>query len=317
MTIGQIENNSKGSLKTQEIDFKDLKVIKPIGQSKFTVFLAQSRVNKIKYALKVFPFYKNKVHPGYITESRFTCLQHPNIVNISACSSKQQIMTRPDQSTLVSLVLMELAPHSDFFEFLLTKKVQLSEMLARTYFHQLIQGVEYMHSQGVAHRDLKLENLLVGENYQLKIADFDTACSLNNLECSSKSNFGTFCYRAPEVIQKTCTNYTAADVYSCGVLLFLLKTAGALPQCEDQLYNDINLLDLLNNDKPAFWEKHCEIQNKEQEFFGADFKELFQGMTEGDVNKRFTIEDIKASKWYQREVYSNEQLASIIRGKLE
>ncbi|RZJ37213.1 MAG: hypothetical protein EOO18_06165 [Chryseobacterium sp.] len=56
--------------------------------------------------------------------------------------------------------------------FAVTKKGLLShEMIIRTYFHQLIEGIEYIHSQGVAHLDLKLENIMLGDSFELKIID--------------------------------------------------------------------------------------------------------------------------------------------------
>lgn len=68
---------------------------------------------------------------------------------------------------------MEYAPNKDFFDALMEIKVKFDDTLVRTYFHQLVSGVEYLHSHGIAHLDLKLENLMLGENFELKIIDFD------------------------------------------------------------------------------------------------------------------------------------------------
>ena len=73
--------------------------------------------------------------------------------------------------------------------------------LARTYFRQLIDGLEYLHSQGVRHLDLKLENLLIGDDYQLKIIDFDLSYMSGDTQILTR---GSKFYRAPELRASQC-----------------------------------------------------------------------------------------------------------------
>ena len=63
---------------------------------------------------------------------------------------------------------MEYAKHGDFFDALITHRVPFNETLIRTYFHQLIDAMDALHSKGAAHLDIKLENLLIGDDYTLK-----------------------------------------------------------------------------------------------------------------------------------------------------
>lgn len=65
----------------------------------------------------------------------------------------------------ISYVLMEYAPHGDFAKIIANKLLPKTDQLVRTYFHQLISAVEYLHEKNVAHMDLKLDNLLVGDEY--------------------------------------------------------------------------------------------------------------------------------------------------------
>lgn len=87
---------------------------------------------------------------------------------------------------------MELAEKGTLFEYLKVSSVYFSrgftEDFARTYFQQLIGAVEYCHNQGVAHRDLKPDNLLLDSSYNLKIADFGWATSIKRI---LKTNAGT------------------------------------------------------------------------------------------------------------------------------
>mmetsp|Transcript_26786 Transcript_26786/g.23730 ORF Transcript_26786/g.23730 Transcript_26786/m.23730 type:complete len:99 (+) Transcript_26786:429-725(+) len=98
--------------------------------------------------------------------------------------------------------MMEYAPNGSFHTLLLKKKYKPSIEIARTYFHQLIFGMEYLHQNKLAHLDIKLDNLVVGEQYELKIIDFD----LSHSENSNKKDFhskGSRYFRAPELIDDT------------------------------------------------------------------------------------------------------------------
>jgi len=68
--------------------------------------------------------------------------------------------------------------------------------LARTYFKQLVESLEYLHSHGVSHLDLKPENILIGEKFKLKLCDFDQAYYKADRKVMSR---GTIHYRAPEL----------------------------------------------------------------------------------------------------------------------
>ncbi|RYZ75841.1 MAG: hypothetical protein EOP04_32805, partial [Proteobacteria bacterium] len=83
------------------------------------------------------------------------------------------------------------------------------------------------------HLDLKLENLLLGENFTLKIADFDLAYVKGDTRVCTR---GTKFYRSPELMEQRCSNMEAADMYAAGIILFVFKTAGILPHSENQLY---------------------------------------------------------------------------------
>ncbi|RYX99953.1 hypothetical protein EON78_02240 [bacterium] len=121
----------------------------------------------------------------------------------------------------ISYTLMDYAPNGDLFEAVETKRIPFNERLVRSYFQQIVTGVEAIHSNGAAHLDLKLENILLDNEFNAKIADFDMCYFPEDRRIMSR---GTQNYRAPEIIKGNCQNAQAADVYSLGVILFLLKT---------------------------------------------------------------------------------------------
>ncbi|GFH06100.1 Ser/thr protein kinase, partial [Haematococcus lacustris] len=110
----------------------------------------------------------------------------------------------------------------------IVKAGRFCEDEARYFFQQLISGVDYCHRSGVCHRDLKLENtLLDGQPApRLKICDF--GYSKSALDSNPKSTVGTPAYIAPEVLQRKEYSGQAADVWSCGVTLFVMLV-GAYP----------------------------------------------------------------------------------------
>jgi len=203
-----------------------------------------------------------------------------------------------------SCLVMDYAPHGDFAELLTSIKFYRDEILARTFFRHLIEGLQYLHSKNISHMDIKLENILLGEDLNLKIIDFD----LSYIEGDRiMPSHGTPNYRAPELKSRTCLNAKPTDLYSAGVLLFVFRT-GAFPYTEDGTFNGIDCHALMRDDSNKFWELHKKLQRDME--FDEDFKELFISLTKFDPTERISFENIKNNLWYKGEIYSNEELHS-------
>jgi serine/threonine protein kinase len=265
-----------------------------LGEGKFQVYTVYSEQQQTKYALKVFP--SNLLGKFcYQTEQVLSHLQHPNIIkNIPVICDNEGF----------NCLLTEFAQYGDFLN-LTMKGIFHSEALIRTYFHQLIEGIEYLHTQGVAHLDLKLDNLVLGSDFKLKIIDFDQAQLIEDkkLNCG-----GTIHYRPPEVIDNKCKNLAAVDVYSAGIILYAL-IANEFPFYEVTDSKGIRLqhFSTFVKDKTKFWNMKTSRQ-QDKTAFSEDLIELLNGMFEYDVKKRFNLQDIKQSKWYQGPVIKEERL---------
>lgn len=286
--------------------YRDICVIKALNKAKFPVYLVNSKVNKQNYAMKVFAFCGNKPHNYFLNESRFCFLNHPNVVRTHYVENERETMSKGCPKK-VSYTIMEYAPNGDFFDFVMNHNAEIDDKMIRTYFRQLIDGIEYLHQSGVSHMDLKLENLLLGSDLSLKIADFDLSYIATDTKILSR---GTKFYRPPELIQGRCKNTQAADIYSAGVILFTLKTRGMLPHAEDSRVGGVDFAELLYSQNQEFWKKHCEIQKKDLSFFEEDFIELFNAMISLNPETRATIQQIKESNWYNGPCYTNEELRS-------
>ncbi|BBM99864.1 serine/threonine-protein kinase SRK2 [Marchantia polymorpha subsp. ruderalis] len=145
-------------------------------------------------------------------------LRHPNIVRF------KEVMVTPTHLAIV----MEYAAGGELFERICNAG-RFSEDEARFFFQQLISGVSYCHSMQICHRDLKLENTLLDGSPapRLKICDFGYSKS-SILHSQPKSTVGTPAYIAPEVLSKKEYDGKIADVWSCGVTLYVMLV-GAYP----------------------------------------------------------------------------------------
>lgn len=109
------------------------------------------------------------------------------------------------------------------------------ESLVAFYINQVLQGLLYLHLQGVVHRDIKGANILVTKQGQVKVADFGVATKLNPDEKKANSAIGTPYWMAPEMIEMIGHLSTACDIWSLGCTIIELLT-GHPPYFELEQY---------------------------------------------------------------------------------
>ncbi|KAK1333037.1 hypothetical protein QTO34_006570 [Cnephaeus nilssonii] len=143
-------------------------------------------------------------------------LQHPNITELF------EVIATPD----VLYLVMEHVREGDLREHL-ESHGPLSERQARAAFRQVVSALQYCHRRGIAHRDLKPDNILLDEDGTVKLADFGFGRRVS--DDSKLSTFcGTFYYMAPEVLRQEPYDGRKADVWSLGVTLYRTVT-GTVP----------------------------------------------------------------------------------------
>lgn len=176
----------------------------------------------------------------------------------------------------------------------------MGEDAGRFFLHQMIESVEFMHSRRVVHRDLKLENILIDDNLDLKLADFGFACykNIDNLN----SYRGTMTYMAPEIKESKQYKGTQVDMFSIGVILFII-VQGIFPfkeaRKEEYFYN------LLIEGKIDTY-----FQKVNGTGLSEDFKNLILGLFSYDPETRLTLEQVKAHPWMQSETFNFEATRS-------
>jgi serine/threonine protein kinase len=195
-------------------------------------------------------------------------------------------MVRPNKYPKdVLYIVLELVNGGELFDYIAkTGAFTINE--TRFYFKQLIEGISYLHQLGIAHRDLKTENLLMDENFNLKIADFGFAKAISQTKSLMTTIIGTSAYYAPEIHRLEAYDGEKADIFTIGVILFFFVSYHfpfKNSSDKDDLYKYF-----LNNEKHNFWIVHSS--NKQQGFYSDDFKDLVNGLLEADFSKRFTLE---------------------------
>lgn len=203
-------------------------------------------------------------------------VRHPNIVEL-----KEVMATK----TKIFFV-MDYVRGGELFAKVARGK--LKEDVARKYFQQLISAVDYCHSRGVSHRDLKPENLLLDENEDLKISDFGLSALPEQLRNDGllHTQCGTPAYVAPEVLRRKGYDGAKADIWSCGVILYVLL-AGFLP------FQDENIM--------TMYKKVFKAEFECPPWFSAESKRLISKILVVDPGRRITIGAITRVPWFRKD----------------
>jgi serine/threonine protein kinase len=227
-------------------------------------------------------------------------LNHPNILKMKGYSEKEYVDNAFGNKIQVSYIALEYANKGEFFDYISESK-KFSETTCRYFFHKLIEILEYMHENGFAHRDIKPENMLFGDDFSLKMADF----GFTTQDKISSERRGTFGYMAPEVLASFEHDPKRADLFSAGVILFIMATKHCpfiRAEGVDKYYRHI-----VNQDFDSFWKMHIK-SNGERKQFSSEFKDLINGLFNVNASERLTIEEIKAHKWYNGPVSTDEEI---------
>ena len=153
-----------------------------------------------------------------------------------------------------------------------------------------------MNTRGVANRDLKLENLMIDENFDLNMVDFGFACSIQGRQGDglNRETLGTDGYMAPEVHMKTGYQGQVVDLFALGVSLFILY-AGFKP-FETATFDDPHYKLLAQYKSQQFWQAH--EQGMPRGFFSQSFKDLITVMLSFQPYQRLTMADLVAHPWF-------------------
>lgn len=264
----------------QKADFKipsrieDYLIFHEIGSgTSARVHLAQKIGSENKICVKIIPKYKifcsfDEMH----VKAEIDILQkyqHKNLIKFV------DFIELPDCYCIFQKLF-----HQDSLLDIINENPSLSEDQIQRIFSQLIEVVAFLHEKGVCHRDIKLENILIGKNLKLKLIDFGSASQNGN--CLQKTSRGNPLYSAPECITEKIYDGAAADIWACGVVLYAL-VCKTLPFSQPNVDNMILKITKWTYQTPTTCSKSCS--------------HLISKLLTVDPKARYTIFDITQHKF--------------------
>ena len=179
------------------------------------------------------------------------------------------------------IIVMELCAGGDLLNYV-RKRRRLKEPYAKVIFKQIIDGLCYIHSKYIAHRDIKLDNILLDGKGNVKIGDFGVSKQCQKGQLRMTEQCGTPAYIAPEILKDK--GYTfSVDIWSAGVVLFAMLY-GTVP------FKANNMEELHKMIVRGKYQLKDDIS--------IEARNLLRGLLEVNPEKRLTIKQIYRHKWF-------------------
>ena len=257
----------------------DFILSKDIGEGYFgKVKLGIFKPTNEKYAIKII---NKKLMKVKMKKSKFKEIDiikkfnHFNVIYV------YKVIDTPENYFIV----MEYCKNGELFDYI-SKKERLQEDEASSFFYQIINGVEYIHSKGIAHRDLKLENLLLTEDNTIKIIDFGLSHEFNGKDLL-KTKCGSPSYASPELIAQPFYDGFKSDIWCCGIILYAML-CGYLPFDGDED----------KDGKDVLFKNIIEGNLEFPKFISKIAKDLIIRLLNVDAKERISIPEIKKHPFY-------------------
>lgn len=201
-------------------------------------------------------------------------LKHPHIIRL------YEVITTPTDIIMV----MEYSS-VELFDYIVSKG-KLDHDHARKLFQQIISAVEYCHRHKIVHRDLKPENVLLDDKKNVKIADFGL-CNIMKDGDFLQTSCGSPNYASPEVISGKLYAGPEVDVWSCGVILYVMLT-GKLPFDDEAI--------------PQLFKKINGGVFKIPTYLSVEARDLIMSMLTVDPTQRITIAEMRNNPWFLKDL---------------
>ncbi|KAF9929422.1 NUAK SNF1-like kinase 2 [Linnemannia zychae] len=272
-------SSTKESYRRKYGEIQGYTYIGTIGQGNFgKVLLAENDITGEQVAVKILEKAQFKSEQQRLHATRearlMATLRHPNIVDVKTVMEDDYRI----------LIVMENLTGGELFDYI-SNKGSLDEKEARRIFHQIVLAIHYCHENSVVHRDLKPENILLDSERNVRVADFGFG---NNWH--KDRHLTTYCgspfYAAPEMVSGTPYTGPETDVWSLGVILYVL-VCGRLP------FDASDLPALFAQIKRGNYQKPREGS--------IDVCSLIHRMLTVDPKRRATLTDVLRSRWMRAE----------------
>lgn len=247
-----------------------------LGKGKFAVVkLARHILTEEQVAIKIID--KNKLDS--ISKQHLykevTCmklLRHPNVIRLYEAID----------TTNYLFLIMELGDAGDMYDYIMKFDKGIEESKAKIFFSQMVNAIAYCHCRHVVHRDLKPENMVIcSESDSVKLTDFGFSNIFEDGK-TLQTSCGSLAYSAPEILLGEEYDASAVDVWSLGVILYMLV-------CGEAPFNETNDSETLTMIMDC---KYQELQNVSYEC-----RDLINQILRREPEDRIKIRDILRHAW--------------------
>ena len=238
-------------------------------------------------------------------------LSHPNIIKVydygyDFINKHYMISQYCEQGDMISFLTINFAK-------ILNKSNILSqkfEKFWRFVFLSVLDVLLYLNTKNLAHLDVKPENLLMTEDFTVKLCDFELVFSTKRegitQECSLIA--GTQIYYSPEIIEKNVPyNAVKSEIFSFAITMLNMITGSQIFNKETS--NDFRYKLIKSEKFDEFW-----ASVKYTRFLTADLKDLMMKMLKFDPNERIALEDIKGHRWCLEGILEKNEIRELFMG---
>jgi serine/threonine protein kinase len=259
----------------KHISHPNVSIVKKLGEGEYgRVDLVKDEENNL-FALKTL---SSQLQANREIEAGHR-LNHPSICKILANWTEDG----------KSVMLMQFIQGSDIFSVMKAANFEpFTEKKAKTIFYQLASALDHCHSKGVAHRDVKLDNVMLDADNRVTLIDFGFSRAEAELENLNRCTeiLGSLRYECPEIIKGTPYDARKADVWSAGVVLHSILF-GRYPFTKEDI--------------SEYRKSDCPLKLKFEEgtFVSKEARDLLQKMLHTDESKRPSMYKILKHPWFR------------------
>ena len=274
-------------------------VLNTIGRGLFAkVKAVKCRSTEVIYAAKI---YKHRISESYARNEASSISQiiGQNIISVEEINLNGIYRKKNHEEYSCIYIITEFCSNGDLFDLVYLLN-PLSQETLRYFFLQILSSIESCHTSNICHRNIKLENYMVDNTLSLKLSDFGNS---SRIESEFHTPFTATKYSAPETIGNNKYQGDKADIFSAGVILFVMHSL-KFP------FISINPIDIFYKkfitNPSLFWKQH--LSGKNENFYSVEFMNLIELMLHPNPQCRGTLTQIKNHPWVRGPAISADDL---------
>jgi serine/threonine protein kinase len=228
-----------------------------------------------------------------------TIPSHPNIIQLKSVTRDVCF-----DNKMHTAMVLQLGANGEMFRHI-EKYGNFGEEIARTYFRQLLLALKASHAANVYHRDVKLDNIVLGVNFELLLCDWGLSCYCTESTTYSTPNLGTASYLAPELFDRRLYCPAKADLWAATCVLFSLYMGGppfGVASGKDWHFRAVS------TNKKKFWESH----QRRAPWATDSFKSFIESVFTRKEAERPSVDEMLNDAWMAGPTLSDGELIYVM-----